>query len=136
MRSDTHFLILFLLFQVSFVFTNQVDGKLVPIDSIARPRMQETEENVNRPKSKQNLNQKTLLSRNRKPLESVISNHYSAKNTLSAPYKPLQRANVVRVTSSSKCSLQDALKPKPSLGNHLPQKRLSPDTLEHDDDFQ
>ncbi|EXC17352.1 DNA repair protein rhp54 [Morus notabilis] len=122
--------------EVSFVFTNQVDGKLVPIDSIARPRMQETEENVNHPKSKQNLNQKTMLSRNRKPLESVISNHYSAKNTLSAPYKPLQRANVVRVTSSLKCSLQDALKPKPSLGNHLPQKRLSPDTLEHDDDFQ
>lgn len=120
---------------MSFVFTNQVDGKLVPIDSIARPKVQGMEENANHHvQVKRNPKQKTmLLPQNRKPLESV---NYSARNTASASRKPLQRANVERVTSPSQCSLQDAFKPKPALGNHLPQKRLSPHTLEHDDDFQ
>lgn len=120
---------------MSFVFTNQVDGKLVPIDSIARPKVQGMEENANHHvQVKRNPKQKTmLLPQNRKPLESV---NYSARNTASASRKLLQRANVERVTSPSQCSLQDPFKPKPALGNHLPQKRLSPHTLEHDDDFQ
>ena len=142
MKTEQSSFLIGLLFQVSFVFTNQVDGKLVPIDSIS-PKVQRVEDNnVSHPNLNQNPKPKTmLLSRHRKPLESVASKQCSsstARNNLSAYIKPLQRANVesVSVTSSLRCSVQDTLKPKHSTANQLPQKRLSPDTLSHDDDFQ
>ncbi|PON69110.1 Helicase [Parasponia andersonii] len=122
--------------EVSFVFSNQVDGKLVPIDSMARPKIQLAEGNENHPKSNRNLNQKTmLLSQRRKPLESVVSNQVLKRSTISAFYKPLPRANVECEASSLSCSVQpqDSVKIKPSIGYQLPQKRLSPYTLDHDD---
>ncbi|KAK7826811.1 protein chromatin remodeling 25 [Quercus suber] len=48
------------LFQVTFVFTNQVDGKLVPIESNVNPKMQGIEENENGFKSKPNPNKKSI----------------------------------------------------------------------------
>lgn len=122
---------------MSFVFTNQVDGKLVPIDSMVSPKIQGTEEKENNLKSNRNPNQKTmLLSQRRKPLESVLSNQDFKRGTISAFYKPLPTANVECRTSSLSSSLNDPIKPKPSIGYQLPRKRMSPDTLEHDDDFE
>ncbi|KAM5549273.1 hypothetical protein ABKV19_000607 [Rosa sericea] len=121
--------------EVTFVFTNQVDGKLVPIESKASPKMQGEEGKENIFKSKQNLNQKSMLmSWQRKPLESLSSSVNTARSTLSAPFRPLQNTTVKSGITSLKGSV--ALKPKLSLGNLLPQKRSSPDTVEHDDDFQ
>ncbi|XP_050365140.1 protein CHROMATIN REMODELING 25 [Argentina anserina] len=121
--------------EVTFVFTNQVDGKLVPIESKASPKMQEEEGKENRFKSKQNLNQKSMLmSWQRKPLESLSSSANTTRSTLSGPFRPSQNPTVKSGITSLKGSV--ALKPKLSLGNRLPQKRSSPDTIEHDDDFQ
>lgn len=135
-KINTH--LLFVLFQVSFVFTNQVDGKLVPIESMVSPKIQGAEGNENNLKSNRNLNQKTmLLSQRRKPLESILSKQDFKRSTISAYNKPLPRATVQCETNSLSCSVpvQDLVKPKPSIGYQLPQKRLSPDKLEHDDYF-
>lgn len=124
-----------MLFQVTFVFTNQVDGKLVPIESKVSPKMHGEVGKENLFKSKKNLNQKSMLmSWQRKPLESLSSSANTTRGTLSAHLNPSQSSTVKSGITSLKGSI--ALKPKLSLGNRLPQKRSSPDTVEHDDDFQ
>ncbi|KAH9695548.1 protein CHROMATIN REMODELING 25 [Citrus sinensis] len=117
--------------EVTFVFTNQVDGKLVPIESKVSPKIQGTEGNKNlnnhitNPKPK--LDQKSkLLSQHHKLLKDVPSLKNSAKFSLSASSQP----------KSMTTSLKGAIKPKLSFGNQLPLKRLSPDNVEHDDDFE
>ncbi|XP_068321911.1 protein CHROMATIN REMODELING 25 [Pyrus communis] len=121
--------------EVTFVFTNQVDGKLVPIESKVSPKIQEQEGKENCPRLKQNLNQKSVpLSWQRKPLESVSSGENSIRNT-SAPFKPSEKSTVKSVKTSLKGPVHVALTPKLSLNNRLPQKRSSPDSVEHDDDF-
>jgi DNA repair and recombination RAD54-like protein len=118
-----------MLFQVTFVFTNQVDGKLVPIESIS-PKMRGAEEKENEFKSKESLTKKSMLfsQQYRKPLQSVLSDGNSFP-------QPLPRATMKSVRTTLKGST-DVLKTKISPGNQLPQKRLSADTVEHDDDFQ
>lgn len=119
------------------MFTNQVDGKLVPIESKASPKMEGEEGKENLLKSKQNLNQKPMLmSWQRKPLQSLSSSENSTSSTMSASFMPSQKTTVKSVRTSLKGSVHVALKPKLSLGNRLPQKRSSPDTVEQDDDFQ
>ncbi|KAM1382281.1 hypothetical protein ACFX2F_034762 [Malus domestica] len=121
--------------EVTFVFTNQVDGKLVPIESKVRPKIQEQEGKENCPRLKQNLNQKSMpLSWQRKPLESVSLGENSIRST-SAPFKPSEKSTVKSVKTSLKGSVHVALTPELSLKNRLPQKRSSPDSVEHDDDF-
>lgn len=117
--------------EVTFVFTNQVDGKLVPIESKVSPKMQATEGNKNpnnhitNPKPKLDQRSK-LLSQHHKLLKDVPSLKNSAKFSLSASSQP----------KSMTTSLKGAIKPKLSFGNQLPLKRLSPDNVEHDDDFE
>lgn len=128
------------LFQVTFVFSNQVDGKLVPIESTMSPKVQATEGNSDHLKQRRNPIQKTVLvsqQQLRKPLDSIPANQNSIRsNTFANSCKPLQRASVKGLRTSLKCSsVHESLKPKLSVGNQLPQKRLSPDTVEHDDDF-
>jgi DNA repair and recombination RAD54-like protein len=123
-----------LLFQVTFVFTNQVDGKLVPIESIS-PKMRGAEEKEKEFKSKESLNKNSMLfSQHKKPLQSVLSNGNSIKSSL-CTFPPLPRATMKSVGTTLKGS-SDVLKTKISPGNQLPQKRLSPDSVEHDDDFE
>ncbi|KAJ6403541.1 hypothetical protein OIU84_015450 [Salix udensis] len=60
--------------EVSFVFTNQVDGKLVPIESKPSPRLQGIKGNESRINEKENLDQNSRLSRYQKPQQSPSSN--------------------------------------------------------------
>ncbi|KAL6218807.1 hypothetical protein ACLB2K_012016 [Fragaria x ananassa] len=121
--------------EVTFVFTNQVDGKLVPIESKVSSKMQGEVGKENIFKSKKNPNRKSMLmSWQRKPLESLSSSANTTRGTLSAHLKSSQSSSVKSGITSLKGSI--ALKPQLSLGNRLPQKRSSPDTVEHDDDFQ
>ncbi|XP_062091450.1 protein CHROMATIN REMODELING 25 isoform X2 [Humulus lupulus] len=123
--------------EVSFVFTNQIDGKLVPIESMARPNMQGAERNENHlNKLNGNLNQKTrVLPQRRKLAESVVSNQNFKRSTTSTFYKPLPKANVECVTSILSSVEHPVVRPQPSIGYQLPHKILPPNTLEHDDDF-
>lgn len=99
--------------------------------------MQGTEENENGFKSKPNLNKKSMLfSQHQKPLQSVSCNGDSIRSTLCTFSKPLPRATMKSVTTTSKDSAHVESRTNLSLGNQLPQKRLTPDTVVHDDDFE
>lgn len=119
------------ILQVTFVFTNQVDGKLVPIESKVSLKMQATEGNNNRNNHITNLKPKMdqkskLLSQHHELLKYVPSLENSAKFSFSASSQP----------KSMRTSLKGTIKPKLSFGNQLPLKRLSSDNVEHDDDFE
>ncbi|KAF4374022.1 hypothetical protein F8388_007928 [Cannabis sativa] len=114
--------------EVSFVFTNQIDGKLVPIESMVRPNMQGAEGNENCPnKLNRNLNKKTMvLPQRRKLAESVVSNQNFKRSTLSSFYRPMSKVTVECVTRTLSPIEHPVVKP---------HETLSPHTLQHDDDF-
>lgn len=119
--------------EVTFVFTNQIDGKLVPVESVRSPKNHGVEINKNESCSKENLRQITMSSSKRLSSPSVSSSVGSVRSMLPASCKPLQRSNSKSAISSLKGTLHVALKPKLSLENQLPQKRLSPETIDLDD---
>ncbi|PSS26102.1 Protein CHROMATIN REMODELING like [Actinidia chinensis var. chinensis] len=121
--------------EVTFVFTNQIGGKLVPVESMRSPKTCGAEGNKNDPSSKENPRLKPIFSSRQCSSPSVSSHVGSVQSMLPTSCKLLQRANFKSVRSSLKGTLQVALKPKLSPGNQLPQKRLSPDAVD-DDDFQ
>ncbi|KAK9286123.1 hypothetical protein L1049_014504 [Liquidambar formosana] len=122
--------------EVTFVFTNQVDGKLVPVESTIRPKAQGAERIKHQFTLKENMNRESMLSsQHQRPLPSISSNGESTKSTLCASFKPLQRARTKSVRTS-KVAAHTVLKSELSLGNQLPLKRVSPDSVEHDDDFE
>jgi DNA repair and recombination RAD54-like protein len=124
--------------QVSFVFTNQVDGKLVPIESKPKPspRVLGIKGNESRLNDKENLDQNPKLSRYQKPQQSLSSNIDAKKVTPSASLMTLQRPGVKRMRTPLKGMANAELKSKLSFGSQLPLKRPSPSVLEHDDSFQ
>lgn len=126
--------VFFFVFQVTFVFTNQIGGKLVPVESVRSPRADGVEGIRNDPSSKGNQRQKPMFSSKRHSSPSVSSSVGSVSSIPPTSCKPLQRSNLISVRNSLKGTLPVALKPKLSLENQLPQKRSSPEPK--DDDFQ
>ncbi|XAR72893.1 DNA helicase [Bertholletia excelsa] len=118
--------------EVSFVFTNQIGGKVVPVESMARPKTTGAEGNNNESNSKENLRPESMFLCKRLSFPSVSSNA-SVQSTQPAYCKPLQRANLKSIRSSVKGTQDIVSKPKP--GNGLPQKRSSPEDR-YDDGFQ
>lgn len=87
--------------------------------------MKEAKGNENNFKMKQNSKQKLLLvSQHRKPLQSIASNE--------DPNNVCQREAMKPVRTLLEGSGHVTLKLKHSLGNYLPQKRMS-DVVEYDD---
>ncbi|KAG5548137.1 hypothetical protein RHGRI_013736 [Rhododendron griersonianum] len=119
--------------EVTFVFTNQIDGKLVPVESFRSPKNHGVEVNKNESCSKENLRQITMSSSKRLSSPSVSSSVGSVRSMLPTSCKTLQRSNSKSAISSLKGTLHVALKPKLSLENQLPRKRLSPETIDLDD---
>lgn len=123
--------------QVSFVFTNQVDGKLVPIESKPSPRLQGIKGSESRLNEKENLDQNSRLSRYQKPQQSPSSIIDAKRVPPSASHIPLQRPGVKRMRTPLKGMANAELKSKLSFGSQLPLKGPSPsDDAEHDDNFQ
>lgn len=119
--------------QVTFVFTNQIDGKLVPVESFRSPKNHGVEVNKNESCSKENLRQITMSSSKRLSSPSVSSSVGSVRSMLPTSCKTLQSSNSKSAISSLKGTLHVALKPKLSPENQLPRKRLSPETIDLDD---
>ncbi|XVE93354.1 hypothetical protein REPUB_Repub01dG0184700 [Reevesia pubescens] len=130
---------------VTFVFTNQVDGKLVPIESKVNPRLQEREGSKSRyigmeregnNKIKMQKDSKSIyLSKHHKILNSngnsLSRTPSSSSSTSSIPFQ------VKSIRTSFKGALHELTTGGLSLGNHLlPLKRSPPASVEHDDDFQ
>ncbi|KAK4487322.1 hypothetical protein RD792_006064 [Penstemon davidsonii] len=118
--------------EVSFVFTNQVDGKLVPIESTRRTKTEE----VDQPKTQTNfrnaLSKRSLLTY--KHQATLLSNSPSKDSTGSSfNLKPLQkpRTKLMR-TSEGKTHVK--LSPSVSPGNQIPSNRIPPACI-YDDDF-
>ncbi|KAJ7967452.1 Protein CHROMATIN REMODELING like [Quillaja saponaria] len=116
--------------EVTFVFTNQVDGKLVPMESTVSPKQQVVEGNKELTKSKQSFNQKHISFSLHKPMHSASSNSISIFNRTSSPsFKALPRA----ITNSTKGSTHVSFKSKLPPVNQLPQKRQCLNNVENDD---
>ncbi|KAL5714185.1 DNA-dependent ATPase protein rad54 [Ranunculus cassubicifolius] len=149
--------------EVSFVFTNQVDGKLVPIESTrSKPREPERQQGqFSSIKERAKIQRTSLLSprtpitptfsspvtpltpsfsSSRPPLTPIFpSNHDPSTTTKNSPAscKPSQsRSLKLSQASPRTTSTPIPKKPRSSLGNQLPQKRLSASpVVENDDDF-
>lgn len=119
--------------EISFVFTNQVSGKLVPLETTERSNTEEAGPK-NQLNSKENIFHKsTLASQNQAPFPLPSTNVVQYRSRLSNPFKHLLKpqTNLVRPSEGVKLV---ALKHKISPGNQLPQKRIFTDD-KIDDDF-
>ncbi|KAJ9705019.1 hypothetical protein PVL29_003185 [Vitis rotundifolia] len=122
--------------EVTFVFTNQVDGKLVPVEPKVRANMQGVEANKNQSDKRGKLLQKpTLLSKHQQSVPPIFNKGDSITSISSSSSKPFQLAGI-KSMRTSKGTPSVTLKPKLSIGSQLPLKRLSPDSVQHDDDFE
>ncbi|KAF7810909.1 protein CHROMATIN REMODELING 25 [Senna tora] len=129
--------------EVTFVFTNQVNGKLVPIDSTVSPKLHQ-EESSNEPlKPKQNVKSNPCLSLHQKlPLKSASSVAVTSSiSTSSVSTKPSMKSAILNSIGINKniSSTNAALKAENSLVNQLPQKRSCPVYVfdeDEDDDLE
>lgn len=99
------------------------------------PKTQGVEGNKEESGSKKSLRQKSMFSSPQQSLPPVSSDVGFVQNMLPTSRTPIQRVNLKSARSSLKGTLHVASKPKLSIGNQLPQKRLSPEPI-NDDDFQ
>lgn len=126
-----------MMLQVTFVFTNQIDGKLVPLESKVSPKTQGVEANESRGNFKRDMDCKLdLSSQVRKPLEPVSSNGNAMDMAFSTSKLLKVNTSIRSIRTSTKGAIQTTIKPRLSLGNNLPIKRLSSDIIGVDDDFQ
>lgn len=108
--------------QVSFVFTNQISGKLVPVEPVVRSKPEDTH-TLKGNSVKSYKRQQTI------PSAWSKSGPGSIGNKLTTSVKtPLHIGKPKEITHV-------ALKPKPFVGNYLPQKRLLSGVVDDDDDF-
>ncbi|KAJ4825812.1 Protein CHROMATIN REMODELING 25 [Turnera subulata] len=121
--------------EVSFVFTNQVDGKLVPVEATPSPKMQGIARNQTQ-FGKENLDLNSKFSRHQKQQQSISPVGDCMKAALSASLKPLLKPTMKRMRTSLKEAANGTVKPKLSFGNQLPLSRTSRSIVEHDDDFE
>ncbi|PIA56435.1 hypothetical protein AQUCO_00700632v1 [Aquilegia coerulea] len=121
--------------EVTFVFTNQVDGKLVPVESTrSKPREVGTYQGHSGTKERPKSQKTSLLARTRTPLlPKIPCNSNNTINNSPAFCKPLQRGSVKLTRTCPESTIHVPTKPRTTPGNHLPLKRLSADSV--DDDF-
>ncbi|KAM7482511.1 hypothetical protein LguiB_007094 [Lonicera macranthoides] len=122
--------------EVTFVFTNQVSGKLVPLESMLSSKLGGADVNKNQSNSKENIRPQSRLTPQQQQIwPSISCSGDSIRSKLPAFVKPLQRESIKSKRTPLEGTIQVGSKPKLSLGNHLPRKRPSPDPVD-DDDFQ
>ncbi|XP_027362727.1 protein CHROMATIN REMODELING 25 [Abrus precatorius] len=120
--------------EVTFVFTNQVNGHLVPIESITSPKLQQKEPNKELVKSKQNGKQNStpFPLHNKLPLRSASGVANTSPSIPNARTK--EKLNSVRINKNTSMNL--AFQTDYSHVNKVvPQKRSCPANI-NDDDFE
>lgn len=123
----------FYMLQVSFVFTNQVEGKLVPIESTVRPKIDEVNENKNRTSFRKTLHQRAVLScKHERTSPSISLNRDSIERSFNLKPLPQPHSKLKR-TLEGKTKV--TVSPKISPGIQIPSNFLSPASIT-DDDFQ
>ncbi|KAG8368368.1 hypothetical protein BUALT_Bualt15G0038200 [Buddleja alternifolia] len=118
--------------EVSFVFTNQVEGKLVPIESSVKPKAEDGHEHKNQTNFMNPLHQRAISSyKLQKTSPSISHNRDPIGSSFSWKPPPKPRTKLMR-TSEGKAHV--TLSPNISPGNHVQSNRLSPACI-NDDDF-
>ncbi|XP_020551461.1 protein CHROMATIN REMODELING 25 isoform X2 [Sesamum indicum] len=119
--------------EVSFVFTNQVGGKLVPIESTVRSKTEEVDDQEKQTNFRKPLPQRAVLSyKHRKVLPSISLNRESTGSSFN--FKPLPQPNS-KLMRTLEGKAHVMLSPKISPGNKINSNQLSPACI-NDDDFQ
>lgn len=106
---------------MTFVFTNQISGKLVPVESVVKSKPDVT----------------TDTGKGKSYTSHVISSKPSSfisRSKLPTFVKPSQDKHFIGRSTEGTSKSNVSLKPKPSLPNYLPQKRLSSAPVDDDDD--
>ncbi|GFP84567.1 protein chromatin remodeling 25 [Phtheirospermum japonicum] len=116
--------------EVSFVFTNQVDGKLVPVESAVRPMVEEVNENKNQNGFRKVTPRGAVITYNHKRMSPSLSRSGSSSNL--KPQPPTQPHSKLMKTGQGKTDV--ALSPKISPPIQTPSNRLYPAYV-NDDDF-
>ncbi|KAI3525411.1 hypothetical protein L1887_04185 [Cichorium endivia] len=110
--------------EVTFVFTNQISGKLVPVESLDKSKTDEP--NADTHGANPNSFKNHVMSSKRQQTTP------SFRSKLPTFVKPSQHKQFIQTPTQGTSHVP--LKPKPSLQNYLPQKRLSSGPVD-DDDF-
>ncbi|KAL0334853.1 UNVERIFIED_CONTAM: protein CHROMATIN REMODELING 25 [Sesamum radiatum] len=119
--------------EVSFVFTNQVGGKLVPIESTVRSKTEEVDDQETQTNFRKPLPQRAVLSyKHRKVSPSIPFNRESTGSSFNLKPLPQPNSKLMR-TLEGKAHVK--LSPKVSSGIKINSNQLSP-TCINDDDFQ
>ncbi|GAA0159567.1 damaged DNA-binding protein [Lithospermum erythrorhizon] len=121
--------------EVSFVFTNQVDGKLVPIESKGGTHSNQTPQSLSTRKANsfQGLTPSSSSCQTRAPFPSLTPIQSSTKSKLPSFFKPLQKSQTNKLQSLPEDTNGLSLKHKFSTRDQLPLKRLSSDYIDLDD---
>ncbi|KAK3025598.1 hypothetical protein RJ639_042096 [Escallonia herrerae] len=114
--------------EVTFVFTNQVGGKLVPVESV-NPKTKEADGQKNQHNLKENVMPKSMSTSHH---QQECPSLGSIRSRLPASLKPWQKERTK--STISPLAVNVALRPKLPAGNQLPKKRPSTNAI--DDDFE
>ncbi|XP_039172560.1 protein CHROMATIN REMODELING 25 [Eucalyptus grandis] len=116
--------------EVSFVFTNQVDGKLVPIETAISEKIRTEESRLD---LKQLMNRKARLEPQRlKVQQSHPSSLSTVQSSLTKTSQGSERRPLKIILKGTGLAQS---RNKLTLAHQLPQKRPCDGSLEHDDDF-
>ncbi|KAL8541379.1 hypothetical protein ACS0TY_002583 [Phlomoides rotata] len=116
--------------EVSFVFTNQVEGKLAPVESTVRPQIEV--EQKSQPNFRKPLSQRAVLSYKHKVMSPPISFKGDSTRSSSNLKPPTQPRSKLMRTLEGKTNI--TLSPKVSPAIQVTSNRLSP-VYVGDDDF-
>lgn len=120
--------------EVTFVFTNQISGKLVPVESVVRSKTEDA--NPDTHSSRGNSNKSYVISSKRQQtIAYTCSDGGSIRSKLPTFGKTLQWTPKEFIGRPIEGTAHVASKPKPCHENYLPQKRLSSGPVDDDDDF-
>ncbi|KAJ9537882.1 hypothetical protein OSB04_030615 [Centaurea solstitialis] len=121
--------------EVTFVFTNQISGKLVPVESVVRSKTEDT--NADTHSSRSNSNKSYVISSKRQQttIPYTCSNGGPIRSKLPAFGKPSQWTSKEFIGRPIGGTTHVASKPKPCRESYLPKKRLSSGLVDDDDDF-
>nr|XP_043625344.1 protein CHROMATIN REMODELING 25 [Erigeron canadensis] len=120
--------------EVTFVFTNQISGKLVPVESMVKSKTAEANAEAHTSKGIVYKNP-MITSKRQQTIPSAWSKGGSIRGKLPTSTGSSQRTLKEFIGKPMEGTNYVALKPKTSLDKYLPQKRLSSGHVDDDDDF-
>ncbi|KAK9054583.1 hypothetical protein SSX86_025662 [Deinandra increscens subsp. villosa] len=117
--------------EVTFVFSNQIDGKLVPVEPVVKSITDEGNEDTDPHTLKGNLRKNYMISSRR---QQTIPSSWSKNGPRNKLPTSVRTHHKELIGKPKEITTNVASKPNPFLQNYLPQKRLLSCSVD-DDDF-